>query len=46
VAVGGTDFSDTYSGANNLYWNTTNNSTFGSALSYIPEIPCKNLLKK
>jgi len=39
VAVGGTDFSDTYSGSNNLYWNTTNNSTFGSALSYIPEIP-------
>jgi subtilase family serine protease len=42
VAVGGTDFSDTYSGTNNLYWNTTNNSTFGSALSYIPEIPWNN----
>jgi len=42
VAVGGTDFSDTYSGTNNIYWNTTNNSTFGSALSYIPEIPWNN----
>src|ERR1700674_4150913 len=39
VAVGGTDFSDTYSGSNNVYWNTTNRSNFGSALSYIPEIP-------
>ncbi len=39
VAVGGTDFSDTYSGTNNLYWNSTNTSTFASALSYVPEIP-------
>ena len=39
VAVGGTDFSDTYSGTNNLYWNSTNTSSFASALSYIPEIP-------
>jgi hypothetical protein len=39
VAVGGTDFSDTYSGANGIYWNSGNTSTFGSALSYIPEIP-------
>ncbi|HZP61801.1 MAG TPA: protease pro-enzyme activation domain-containing protein, partial [Terriglobales bacterium] len=39
VAVGGTDFSDTYSGSNNLYWNSTNTSTFASALSYVPEIP-------
>src|SRR5690348_9720166 len=39
VAVGGTDFSDTYSGTNNLYWNSTNTSAFASALSYIPEIP-------
>ena len=39
VAVGGTDFSDTYSGTNNIYWNSTNTSNFGSALSYIPEIP-------
>jgi subtilase family serine protease len=39
VAVGGTDFSDTYSGTNSTYWNSTNDSSFGSALSYIPEIP-------
>src|SRR5260370_2875901 len=39
VAVGGTDFSDTFSGTNTTYWNSTNTPTFGSALSYIPEIP-------
>jgi len=39
VAVGGTDFGDTYAGTNSTYWNATNTSTFGSALSYIPEIP-------
>jgi regulation of enolase protein 1 (concanavalin A-like superfamily)/uncharacterized membrane protein len=39
VAVGGTDFSDTYSSTNSSYWNPTNTSTFGSAISYIPEIP-------
>ena len=39
VAVGGTDFSDTFSGTNSIYWNPSNSSTFGSALSYIPEIP-------
>ncbi len=39
VAVGGTDFSDTYSGTNDIYWNSTNTATFGSAKSYIPEIP-------
>jgi subtilase family serine protease len=39
VAVGGTDFSDTYSGTNSLYWNSSNTLTYGSALSYIPEIP-------
>ena len=39
VAVGGTDFSDTYSGTNSTYWNSSNTSTYGSALSYIPEIP-------
>jgi len=38
VAVGGTDFSDTYSGTNATYWNSSNASAFGSALSYIPEI--------
>src|SRR6267154_4312563 len=39
VAVGGTDFSDTYSGTNLNYWNSTNTPTFGSAISYVPEIP-------
>jgi pro-kumamolisin-like protein len=39
VAVGGTDFSDSFAGTNSLYWNSTNTSTFGSARSYIPEIP-------
>jgi subtilase family serine protease len=39
VAVGGTDFADTYAGTVSTYWNTTNDSNYGSALSYIPEIP-------
>ena len=39
VAVGGTDFSDTLDGTTNNYWSTTNSATYGSALSYIPEIP-------
>lgn len=39
VAVGGTDFGDTLDGTNATYWSATNNGTFGSALSYIPEIP-------
>jgi len=39
VAMGGTDFGDSYANTNNTYWNTTNGSTYGSALSYIPEIP-------
>ena len=39
VAVGGTDFGDTYAGTNSTYWATTNGSTYGSALSYIREIP-------
>jgi subtilase family serine protease len=39
VAVGGTDFSDTYSGTNATYWNSSNTTTFGSAISYIPETP-------
>jgi subtilase family serine protease len=39
VAVGGTDFSDTFSGTNTTYWNSTNTSAFGSAVSYVPEIP-------
>lgn len=39
VAVGGTDFSDTYSNSSSTYWNTSNNSNYGSAKGYIPEIP-------
>jgi subtilase family serine protease len=39
VAVGGTDFSDTYSRTNGTYWNPSNTPTDGSAKSYIPEIP-------
>ncbi|MGB8013356.1 MAG: protease pro-enzyme activation domain-containing protein [Terriglobales bacterium] len=48
VAVGGTDFGDTYAGTNSTYWSATNSSTYESALSYIPEIPwedsCGSLL--
>jgi subtilase family serine protease len=39
VAVGGTDFSDDYSGTVNTYWNPMNTPTYESAISYIPEIP-------
>jgi subtilase family serine protease len=39
VAVGGTDFGDTYAGTNNTYWSATNSGTYQSALGYIPEIP-------
>lgn len=40
VAVGGTDFGDSYAGTTGTYWSSTNNATtFGSALSYVPEIP-------
>jgi subtilase family serine protease len=44
VAVGGTDFEDLYiadeGGApQSTYWSSTNSSTFGSAKSYIPEMP-------
>jgi len=39
VAVGGTDFGDTYAGTNADYWKTTNGAAYGSAKSYIPEIP-------
>ena len=50
VAVGGTDFEDYYNAktgqnggaALSTYWNTTNGSTYGSAKSYIPEIPWNN----
>ena len=44
VAVGGTDFEDTYNSkeggaALSTYWSATNSSSYGSAKSYIPEIP-------
>jgi subtilase family serine protease len=39
VSVGGTDFADTYFGTTAIYWDSKNSPTFGSALSYIPEIP-------
>ena len=39
VAVGGTDFGDSYAGTNAQYWKATNNSIYGSAKTYIPEIP-------
>jgi subtilase family serine protease len=39
VALGGTDFADTYLGENSTYWNSSNTSHYGSAKSYIPEIP-------
>ncbi len=39
VAVGGTDFADSYQGTNGTYWNSLNAANFSSALSYIPEIP-------
>ena len=39
VAVGGTDFADTYLATTDTYWSATNSATYGSALSYIPEIP-------
>jgi len=37
VAVGGTDFGDTYAGTVSTYWNSSNTASFGSAESYIPE---------
>ncbi len=44
VSVGGTDFGDTYEAAVggppvSTYWSATNSATFGTALSYMPEIP-------
>jgi len=39
VAVGGTDFGDSYAGTNSTYWIGSNGADDGSALSYIPEIP-------
>src|SRR5260370_302949 len=39
VSVGGTDFSNTYSATNTIYWNSSKTSAFGSAISYVPETP-------
>jgi beta-lactam-binding protein with PASTA domain len=39
VAVGGTDFGDAYLNNSSAYWSGTNSSSYGSALSYVPEIP-------
>jgi subtilase family serine protease len=44
VAVGGTDFEDLYNALEgglpqSTYWNSTNGSNYGSAKSYMPEIP-------
>ncbi len=39
LAAGGTDYSDFYSGTTSQYWSPTNSATYGSALSYIPEMP-------
>ena len=39
VAVGGTDFGDVLAGTVATYWSSTNTATYGSALSYIPEVP-------
>jgi len=42
VALGGTDFADTYAKTNTNYWSSTNGADYNSALSYIPEIPWNN----
>ena len=50
VSVGGTDFGDTYANCkgtsfptcDSAYWNSANTSVYGSAKSYIPEIPWNN----
>ncbi len=39
VAVGGTDYGDTFLGETNAYWNGTNSASYNSAKSYVPEIP-------
>jgi subtilase family serine protease len=42
VAVGGTDFGDTFHGTTATYWRGGSTKTYGSAISYIPEIPWNN----
>jgi subtilase family serine protease len=39
VAVGGTDFGDTYANATTTYWTNSAGTPWGTAKSYIPEIP-------
>ena len=39
ISVGGTDFGDSVQGTEATYWNATNTATYGSARSYMPEIP-------
>jgi subtilase family serine protease len=38
VAVGGTDFSDTFAGTNALYWGPSTGAPWGTAKSYVPEM--------
>jgi subtilase family serine protease len=39
LAAGGTDYADAFLGTTTNFWNPTNTAAFGSAKSYIPEIP-------
>ncbi len=39
ISVGGTDFGDSYAGTTSTYWTASNTANYGSAKSYIPEIP-------
>ena len=39
VAVGGTDFADSFLGETSTYWSSSNGPSYNSAQSYIPEIP-------
>ena len=39
VSTGGTDFLDTFEGANSTYWSKSNSATGKSAKSYVPEMP-------
>ena len=39
ISVGGTDFGDSQAGTSSTYWNGTNTVNYGSAKSYVPEIP-------
>jgi subtilase family serine protease len=39
VAVGGTDFRDTFDGTNATYWKASTGAPWSTAKSYVPEIP-------